>query len=163
MAFPNLRPFDVTTWFHPDKKQFDATLWVINIGSDPAIGAFKIIFGYSFYSYSQSPPLLVYSERRLVVPSSTNIPPDENIPVVFPNCSYSRKEGNEREPYTFYALVDSDFQIRESNDADNSTFVASNQQSVIKLLRPPLVSRPNPRTLDGIRPDPRVVMGLSPN
>ena len=135
----NLRPVDVTVWFHPDNAAFDATLLVNNNGAAPALGSFKITFGYSYLDYSQDPPLTVYHERNMVVPGSTDVQPGGTNPFVFTNIPFVRKPGNTIAPYNFYALVDAENQIAESNEADNNL-------TVTKLLRPPRFPhiRPSP-------------------
>lgn len=132
---PNLRPVDVRVWFHGDNKAFDATLLITNDGAVPAQHAFKIIFGYSYFSYTQDPPLFVYHERTLAVPGSLPIQPGDTYPFVFPDIRFEHKTGDLMAPYTFYALVDSEGQVHESNEQDN-------QLQTIKVIRPPRF--PNP-------------------
>jgi hypothetical protein len=139
----NLTPMRVTTWFHPDNKKFDATLLVTNNGDEPAGGEFEITFGYSYYDYSQDPPLMVYRERQENTPLSMNVQPGGTYPYVFPDIPYVRKPGVTTAPYTFFALVDSDGAIAESDEYDNDL-------TQMSTLRPPRVARPR-------RPNNRVI------
>ena len=132
---PNLHPTKVTVWFHPDNKQFDATLWINNDGADPALGAFRIDFGYAYYDYSQDPPLYETHERFVETPGATDIQPGGTNPFYFTNIPYVRKSGARSALYTFWAIVDEENQIPESDEGDNML-------TQMSALKPPLVPRP---------------------
>ena len=134
---PNLQPVNVTVWFHPNNTAFDATLWVKNTGAGPAIGGFNIVFSYSYYDYSQDPPLFVYHERNTPVPASTDVQPGGTNPFVFTDITFVHKPGSIMAPYTFYASVDANSQIQETNENDNNLTLPT-------VLRPPRVPRPQP-------------------
>jgi hypothetical protein len=134
-SLANLRPVKVSVWFHADNQKFDATLWITNDGTAPALGSFEITFGYSYYDHSQDPPLMVYHERKMQTPGTTDVQPGGTNPFEFPDIAYIRDPGSTRAPYTFYASVDDLGQIAESDDADNDL-------TVNLWLRPPLVPRP---------------------
>jgi hypothetical protein len=127
---PNLRAVDVRVWFHADNKAFDATLLITNDGGAPAQHAFKIVFGYL-------DPSGAYHERNLSVLGALPLQPGDTYPFVFPDIAFEKKQGNVMAPYTFYALVDADDQIQESNEIDNSF-------QTTKVIRPPRFPHPFP-------------------
>lgn len=132
-ALPDLSAKDFTIRWHTDKKAFDFAVLVHNDGA-PVSGPFKITLGITYVSdYSQSPPLTDTAEITVTVPAGLTLQTGDtytseyflNIPfVVAPGSSFASD--------TFYALVDSDDQIQESNKANNNL-----QQSLV--LKPPLI------------------------
>lgn len=128
---PDLAPTDFAIRFHPGGAAFDFAVLIHNEGA-PVGGSFKITLGVEYYVYGQDPPLDVYREQDFVTPPSTWIQPGDTFTSeYFLNVPFITRTKSSMASYTFYALVDADDQVNESNKANNNL-------QLTKLLKRPL-------------------------
>jgi hypothetical protein len=119
---PDLMPTGVTITLHQDRKAFDWVVNILNDGAGDAIGAFTATLGLVYYTYDQDPPVQGTHEITVAVPAATDIPPAKtyttqawtNVPILYPPGMATTQ------PYQFFATVDSNNQIQETNKSNNS-------------------------------------------
>jgi hypothetical protein len=130
---PDLIASAFTFRWHSDKKAFDFAVQVQNAGSAVS-GPFKITLGAQYISdNSQQPPLYDYAEISFEVPSTTTIEMgDTYTSQYFLNIPFIVAPGTSSAPDMFYAFVDADEQIQESDKTNNSL-------TLFNAMRPPRV------------------------
>jgi hypothetical protein len=119
---PDLLPIGFNVTKHPDGTALDVAAVIFNEGEGSASGPFKLALGaYYVSTYGQDPPLYVYQEKDLTVPSSVTIQPGDSytsdsmndIPILFRPGSSMPAE------FIFYVLVNGDHQLAETNLNNN--------------------------------------------
>lgn len=130
---PDLIASAFTFRWHADKKAFDFAVQVQNAGSAVS-GPFKITLGAQYISdNSQQPPLYDYAEISFEVPSTITIEMGATYTSeYFTNIPFIVAPGTTSAPDMFYAFVDADEQIQESNEMNNSL-------TLYKAMKPPRV------------------------
>lgn len=133
---PDLSAADVTIQWHADKKAFDFAI-LIHCEGAPVSGPFVTAVSVTYEDYSQNPPLEVNRNDNLSFPSYIWMVPGDTRPSeYFKDVPYLVRPGSSMPPtYIFDAVVDSNFQINESNEENNIL-----HKSVI--LRPPRIVLP---------------------
>ena len=132
IVLPHLKLARVTVEFHPDNKEFDATVWVNNDGILPALGSFELDLSVTFDTYEQDPPLHESHVYPKTTPDSTDVQPGGTNPFLYPNIPFITKPGSANALYTFDVLL----------YAGPGGVVADQNLHVQFLLRPPLIPRP---------------------
>lgn len=121
-ALPDLIPTGITVTLHPDRQAFDWALNILNDGVGDANGAFSVTLGLVYYTYDQDPPLQGTHEITVAVPAATDIQPTKtytteawpDVPILYPPGKSTTAQ------YQFYANVDLNNQIQETNKSNNS-------------------------------------------
>jgi hypothetical protein len=137
VPLPDLTPLDVTIRWNPDRVHFDFAVLIHNNGA-PVSGPFKVTLGVEYYDYSQDPPLDVYAEQDFIFPSYIWLDTNDTVPSQYwTNVPFLTRPGTSFASYTFYALVDADDQIVESNKFNNNLQVTK-VLKVPRIINPPL-------------------------
>jgi hypothetical protein len=122
LPLPDLSAIDFTLRWHVDKTAFDFAVLVHNAGARVS-GPFNIVLGVTYTG--------VFGEVTVAVPATTTIQVGETYTSpFFPNVPYTPNPGASFAADIFYALVDSDDQIEESNKLNNNL-------TLTKIIKPP--------------------------
>jgi hypothetical protein len=132
---PDLSPTDVIIRWNFDRVHFDFAVVIHNSGA-PTSGPFKITLGVEYYVYSQDPPLDTFHQRDFIFPNYLSINTNDNVVSEYwTNVNFVTRPGSSFASYTFYALIDADDQIAESNKYNNNLQVS-------KVLKVPMIILP---------------------
>jgi hypothetical protein len=109
--YPDLVPVQVVIRKHADGKAIDAALLISNNGKVEANGPFEITFGVTTQGQ--------FSEILFTAPSSLVLPPEGQYTTDFKTNIPVQRDNNGVATFVFDAIVDSDLQIEEEDEANN--------------------------------------------
>jgi len=132
---PDLSPVDVIIRWNPDRVHFDFAVLIHNSGA-PVSGPFKVTLGVEYYDYNQSPPLDTFHQRDFIFPNSLWINTNDTLRSAYwTDIRFVTRPKTSFASYTFYALIDADDQIAESDKHNNNL-------QVTRVLKVPLIIVP---------------------